>query len=93
MINLNSIIANTGLDQVLLNAGKETAHNVGLQIGRMASKPSSDPMAPEVKQIKSALISGFVSGYFKKEDGTINWGVLLLPVAIIVGLVVLIRKI
>lgn len=92
-MNLSNILSQTGFDQVLLTAGAESARNVGLQVGRMASKSGNDPMAPEVKVIKSALIGGFMTGYFKREDGTMNWGVIAIPALIIVGLVILIRKI
>lgn len=92
-MNLNDILAQSGFDQILLSTGADTANTIGRQLGRMASTPSGDPMSKEVKVIKSALVSGFMTGYLKKEDGTINFSVLLLPIVIIVGLVVLIRKI
>jgi hypothetical protein len=81
------------IKEILLTTGATTANSIGREIGRLASTPSTDPIAPEVKIVKSALISGFFNGYFKREDGSMNWSVMVLPIAIIVGLVVLIRKI
>jgi hypothetical protein len=81
------------IKEILLTTGASTANGIGRQLGRLASTPSTDPTAPEVRIVRSALISGFFSGYFRREDGTMNWSVTLFPILIIVGIVVLIRKI
>lgn len=81
------------IKEILLTTGAQTANNIGRELGRLASTPSTDPISPEVKIIKSSLVSGFFNGYFKREDGNLNWSVIAMPVIIVIGLIVLIRKI
>jgi hypothetical protein len=92
-MNIGEILKKSGLSDVLVATGVETAKTLGLQVGRIASKPKTTETPEELKKIRSALINGLTDGYFKKEDGSINFSVLIMPMAIIIGLIILIRKI
>ncbi len=93
---IGDVLSTLGIDNALINAGTEASYNLGQKVGRISSASSKDvptEVNQNIKLFKSSFVKGFINGYFKKDDGTLNWSVLILPIAIVVGLVVLIRKI
>jgi hypothetical protein len=93
---LDNIVETIGLDNALISAGNETTYALGEKVGRIASSPKKsgfDPLIQQnINQFKSSFVGGFINGYFKKENGNLNWSVLFFPIAIILGLIFLIRK-
>jgi hypothetical protein len=93
---IGDIVNALGIDNVLINAGTEASYNLGQKVGRISASPSkntSPEVSENIKVFKSSFIRGFVNGYFRNENGTLNWSIIALPVIIVIGLIFLIRKI
>jgi hypothetical protein len=87
------LVDNKNIIQVLTNVGSETARNIGVELGRLVAKPSTKELSPEIKQVKNSLVNGLVNGYFRRENGNLNWSILFIPIAIILLFIFIIRKI